>query len=163
MRMPWTPPESLSIGRGLWSETISELARRGEGRRESGAFLLGDAGSRRVQRLIYFDDLDPEALKGHIHLRGFAFSELWRICRESGLDVIADAHTHPGAGVRQSSIDRDNPFIARKGHVALILPRYAAGDPRVRELGFHLYRGERGWVSHLGRAAARRVRVRRRG
>ena len=51
---------------------IAELGRRGNGRRESGAFLLCDrAGDQRtVTRVVYLDDLDPDCLTGGIEFNG---------------------------------------------------------------------------------------------
>ncbi|HEY1588069.1 MAG TPA: hypothetical protein VGH63_20355, partial [Polyangia bacterium] len=98
----------------LWQELLAELAARGGGVRESGAFLLADAAGdrRRVVRLVYLDDLDPDSLQGGISFRGTAYGALWRICRRGRLTVVADVHTHPGSGVAQSTIDRRNPMIA---------------------------------------------------
>jgi hypothetical protein len=72
--------------------------------------------------------------------------------------VIADVHTHPGAGVQQSSVDAANPMIARAGHVAVILPFFAqrAGTPR--HAGVHVYEGARRWKSHFATDAAHLLR-----
>ncbi len=61
---------------------ISELARRGQGRRESGAFLLADRDGppTTVTRVVYLDDLDPNCLTGGISFDGLAYSKLWDIC-----------------------------------------------------------------------------------
>src|SRR6266576_2477320 len=91
----------LRIHPTRWDALFAELASRGEGWKGSGAFLLTPkAGDRRtVSEIVYFDELDPDALTGAIHLRSLAFSRLWRICRERELAVLADVHTHPGAWV----------------------------------------------------------------
>jgi hypothetical protein len=72
--------------------------------------------------------------------------------------VIGDIHTHPGPGVHQSAIDAANPMIAQAGHVALIVPDFAARPISPREVGVHRYDGA-GWQTWTGRAAARRLRV----
>ena len=142
---------------------MSELDRRGERRRELGAFLLADAfgDTRIVTRIVYFDDLDPACLKGHIHMVGTAFSKLWDICEAESLHVAGDIHTHPGTSVAQSSIDAGSPAIAKAGHVALIVPNLAAGDVRPSSVGVHLYSGDAGWRSWFGRSASLRLDVRR--
>ena len=103
---------------------MRELARRGHGERESGEFLLARAGddTRRIAACVYFDDIDPTALNGAISIRGEKFVRLWAICKERGMRVIADVHTHPGSGVRQSTIDAANPMVATRGHIGIILP-----------------------------------------
>lgn len=141
-----------------------ELGRRGlDGRREAGAFLLASRSmdERRVVRAIYFDELDPCCLVGHIHLRSGAYSKLWDLCDEEGLHVIADVHTHPSAQVTQSDVDRDNPMIAREGHLALIVPWYATRPVRAHEVGVHQYCGDLGWRSWLGPKAERVLLIRR--
>lgn len=152
----------LTMNRRLWRDLIRELGRRGEGQRESGAFLLARPDEeRKVTRIEYYDDLDPNCLRGHIHLQGRAYDRLWAICSAEGLRVVADIHTHPGASVRQSAIDRSNPMIASPGHVALIVPRLAVRRVRTRRIGVHQYRGDAGWMSWFGREAAARVSLRR--
>ena len=99
----------------------------GLGRRESGAFLLGSRRGvrRRIERFVYYDDLDPHALdSGIVDLDGAAFGALWSLCRSTGLSVVADVHTHPDRAFF-SGTDRANPMIAELGHLALVLPTYA--------------------------------------
>src|SRR4051812_19069678 len=117
----------LRIRRPDWDAMIAELARRGEGRRESGAFLLGDRNGepRTITRVVYLDDLDPNCLTGAIEFDGLAYSKLWDICDAEGRRVVGDVHTHPGPSVRQSGTDATNPMIAQAGHVAVIVPHFA--------------------------------------
>jgi proteasome lid subunit RPN8/RPN11 len=147
--------------RRTWRSLLRELERRGAGVRESGAFLLGDTshGSRVVVRVVYFDDLDPNCLKGHIHMAGTAFSKLWDICENDRLRVLSDVHTHPGPLVAQSDIDAGSPAIARDGHVALVLPNLASGKIGTAAVGVHLYRGDNGWQSWFDQEASARLRV----
>ena len=130
-------------------------------RRESGAFLLGKravragAERRRVCRFAYYDDLDPNCLdSGIVIFDGGGFGLLWRLCRETGLEVVADVHTHPGIA-RQSDADRRHPMIALAGHFALILPHFAERVPASGELGLYEYAGAHQWRDHSGPLAAR--------
>jgi proteasome lid subunit RPN8/RPN11 len=153
-------PHTIAISWRTWRRLIRDLSRRGGGERESGAFLL--ASRRRPRRVIDwipFDELDPAALNGAISIRGEAFVELWRTCAARGLRVLADVHTHPGTGVEQSSIDQANPMVAKAGHIGIIVPHFARRGARRRDIGFHVYRGERTWASHYGPQAARRLRL----
>ena len=136
-----------------WKQLVDELGQRGEGKRESGAFLLAAPGSDVpfIERCVYFDDIDPNALRGRIAIDGRAFSALWDICDHSGLVVVGDVHTHPGPSVRQSRIDAGNPMVARVGHVAFIFPHLARRPLRPDEVGVHLYRGDAGWRSWVRR------------
>jgi proteasome lid subunit RPN8/RPN11 len=156
------PQPLLRIRRADWNAMISQLGRRGEGWRESGAFLLCDrAGEpRTVTRVVYLDDLDPNCLTGAIEFDGLAYSKLWDICSAEGRRVIGDIHTHPGRTVRQSSIDADNPMIAQAGHVALIVPDLAQRAVDPRDVGVHRYDGS-GWQTSTGKAAARCLLIRR--
>src|ERR1700680_4941458 len=117
----------LRVARALWVGLTVELHRRTEGCHESGAFLLGHKADdgRRGLSLVYYDELDPNAYEtGVCILHANAFSRLWDRCDELGLVVVADAHVHY-RGARQSRSDRENPMIARPGHLALILPLMA--------------------------------------
>jgi proteasome lid subunit RPN8/RPN11 len=151
------PDHGLSCPKGLWRAGIAEVGRRGEGVRESGAFLLGNVvrGRRAVRRFVYYDDLDPTCLaQGLIRFAGSAYGELWRVCRETGQTVLADVHSHPGIA-RQSCLDRTNPMIGRPGHVAIIVPDFAQRLPAIEDLGVYVYLGDHRWRDTSGAAASR--------
>jgi hypothetical protein len=141
---------------------VTELGRRGlNGAREAGAFLLTprDGAGRRVTRIVYLDDLDPSCLVGGIHFHGSGYSALATICEREQLCVLADVHTHPSTWVGQSAVDRDNPMLALRGHLAIILPDCATRPTEPHEVGIHEYRGEDGWQSSLGSRAAQLLRI----
>ena len=147
------PRHRLSCSRKIWRRGLAEIASRGEGRHESGAFLLGhrDGLRGRVVRFAYYDDFDPTCLdSGIVIFDGAGFGPLWGLCRQTGLNVLADLHTHGGPGpARQSLLDRDNPMIAQLGHVALIVPNFATGF-RMRDIGVYEYLGSHKWRNHSG-------------
>ena len=157
--MPHDP--HLAIPGPLWKDLIGELHQRTLRRHESGAFLLGrtNGAGRHVERVVYYDDLDPHAYRtGVVILHGASFGRLWDICRASGLSVVADIHVHPeGAG--QSLADRYNPMIARAGHLALIVPRFARPPVLPESLGFYEYLGGHRWRSFRGRSIARGLHI----
>jgi hypothetical protein len=64
----------------LWRRLLRELHRRGDGRRESGAFLLRarGAGQGRITRFVCYDDLDPASCQS-----GAIACE--RLCRALGV------------------------------------------------------------------------------
>ena len=137
----------IRVRRADWLELNMQLAVRGDGRRESGAFLLGRRRGRRplVTRAVYFDDLEPDSLTGAVHLTTTAYSRLWNICRDLGVEVLADVHTHPGKCVLQSHVDEENPLIAQRGHLAIIIGQYAQQHADLRDVGIYEYRGDDGW------------------
>ncbi|HZT94750.1 MAG TPA: hypothetical protein VE985_09760 [Gaiellaceae bacterium] len=146
------------INEVLWGELLRELAARGGGVRESGAFLLGpppvDSSPRRALEVAYYDDLDPTSLTGGISFSGSAYGRLWDVCDERGLAVVADVHTHPSRHVAQSSIDRAHPMLAERGHVALIVPNFAQGRVDPADVGMHEYLGDGEWRSTFRADAA---------
>jgi proteasome lid subunit RPN8/RPN11 len=152
----------LRVRRSDWEALVAELGVRGRGEREAGAFLLADqAGDRRrVTRVVYLDDLDPDCLQGDIHLDGRAYSKLWDICDAERRVVVGDVHTHPGRCVHQSGIDAENPMVAQDGHVAVILPDYATRPIEPHEAGIHRYDGGQ-WTTWTGKAAAKHLSIRR--
>ncbi len=147
------PEHRLSCPRQVWKRGLAEVARRGEGQRESGAFLLGHRhGSRgRVVQFAFYDDFDPLCLdSGIIEFDGAGFGLLWELCRKTNLSVLADLHTHSDSGpARQSDLDRDNPMIALTGHVALIVPNFAR-DFRMMDMGVYEYLGDHKWLDYSG-------------
>jgi hypothetical protein len=154
------------IRRRTWRRMCGELRYRGEGRRESGAFLLAPAdetagrGTRgTVTAVVYYDDLDAHCLTGGITLSGSAFDGLWRICKQQHLRVVADVHTHPSSWVDQSYIDATNPMMALPGHVALIIGNFAASQTEPSSIGAHRYLGAHTWqhIAHDKRAQAIRL------
>lgn len=162
---PPAPERVLFCPKARWHGCIAELRRRGGGEHESGAFLLGERSSRgsvehrRVLEFVYYDDLDPGCLdSGVVVFDGAGYAPLWRMCREKGLSVVADVHTHPGAAW-QSDADRRHPMIATPGHFAIIVPRFARRVPELSQLGVYEYLGAHRWSDHSGTAARRVLHV----
>jgi proteasome lid subunit RPN8/RPN11 len=141
----------IKIPRRTWRALNTQLAFRGGGRRESGAFLLGQRSRRPlVTHVAYFDDLEPGSLNGAVHLTNAAYSRLWAICRDLNVEVLADVHTHPGSFIQQSQIDEDYPLIALRGHVAIIVGHYAQRRASLRHVGVYEYEGDSGWNTRKG-------------
>ena len=70
----------------LWRRLILDLRRRGGGRGESGAFLLGAPRGPRAVTTTYvcYDDLDPHAYQGGgIAFHAVGCAALWAHCRDS--------------------------------------------------------------------------------
>lgn len=148
MRRLYAPQHKLSCSASLWRKLLDGLRQRGHyGRHESGAFLLGERreGRSRITRFVLYDDLDPKCLEtGIVHFDGRYFGALWEVCRQRGLSVVADVHTHP-EGSQQSSSDRANPMISQSGHIALIVPRFAMKPVIRSQIGIYYYEGSKKW------------------
>lgn len=144
----------------LWRRVVLDLRRRGEGRRESGAFLVGVNGGSvgTTTGYVCYDDLDPNAYQGGgiaFHAEGNA--ALWTYCRENKLEILADIHTHGGSDTRQSDIDQRNPMIPLVGHTALIVPHFAqARWWSLEGVGVYTYLGSFKWRS-FGRDRSQRI------
>lgn len=122
------PQHELSIPRSLWRRLVNDLADRGEGVRESGAFLLGSktsSGTREAKDYLLYDDLEPGCLDaGFVKMTSVGFRALGREASARSLEVVADIHTHPEHAFF-SGTDRDHPMVPVKGHLALVVPDYA--------------------------------------
>ena len=144
------PKHELFCPFPVWRRLLRTLRDRGRlASRESGAFLLGnvDAKVRRIVDFVPYDDLDPHCLQDNmIIFDGGSYGALWTLCRQRHLSVVADIHVHPGS-VLQSSIDKVNPMVSTRGHLALILPRYAIPPVRRREIGIYRYEGDGMWTT----------------
>jgi hypothetical protein len=144
------PRHELSCSWFLWRRLVRDLRQRGKnGRRESGAFLLGlpSHGPTRIVDYLLYDELDPRCLStGIVRFDGRFFAPLWSACEYRGLVVVADVHTHPGCSL-QSDSDRAHPMITTRGHIALILPNFAIPAPRRKDIGMYRYLGSRNWAA----------------
>jgi hypothetical protein len=155
------PDPCLRLTPRLWAEVTTDLHRRTEGRHESGVFLLGrkSQAGREALAAIYYDELDPNAYaRGICILHADAFGRLWRHCEATGMSVVADIHVH-ALGAGQSRSDRENPMIARPGHLALILPDMARPPIRPDRIGIYEYLGDHQWRAHGGRHIARSLKI----
>ena len=149
IRLAISPQHEISCSFWMWWRLVRKLRDHGENAsRESGAFLLGynDGYRRRIVDFVLYDDLDPGCLStGIVKFDGRYFSALWEHCKSAGLTVIADIHVHPG-GYQQSASDKNHPMITAKGHIAMILPRFARGRQSRSNMGIYVYQGSKAWI-----------------
>jgi proteasome lid subunit RPN8/RPN11 len=147
--------QPLNISQSLWQNLLSDLRQHGRGERESGAFMLAKIGSREITSFICYDDLDESAFEtGIITFHAAGFVKLWDHCQRQGLAVVADVHTHPTNWTGQSESDRTHPMVAIKGHVALILPNYAAPNSLpLNGASVYEYKGSHKWKAHKPKSA----------
>lgn len=140
-----------------WRRLVSDLATRGAGTRETGAFLMGKKGDegRSVVDYLCYDDLDRRALThGIVEFHRGGFSKLWDVCKDRSLHVLADIHTHPTRDVRQSYIDKTNPMLPVRDHVALILPMYGMSSRwSLASAGIYRFAGSGQWDAFHADAA----------
>lgn len=151
------PDTELHLTARIWSRLCDTLCEKTEGRHESGAFMLGRVDRRRryVEEIVYYDELDPRAYdSGVVILHAGSFGPLWDVCRERQLEVVADVHLH-GGGAFQSRADIENPMIAQRRHVAMILPNFARAPIAPEDIGLFEYRGRHHWRA-LGHRRIRR-------
>ena len=146
----------LELPNTLYAALVADLARSGRGVKESGAFLLGHANGtdRRVSSYLMYDVVAPESTRRHAYV-AFTAQEMaraWDHCYATGLQVVADVHTHP-KGPAQSISDRAHPIVSVAGHVALIVPYFSMQDPRPIDLGVHIFEGNRRWRSLFAKEA----------
>lgn len=150
------PLHRLEMPRSVYDALVADLAHSGRGIKEAGAFLLGsvnDAG-RRVSSYLMYDVVAPESSRKHAYVALTAedMARAWEYCYSTGLQVIADVHTHP-FGPHQSVTDRAHPIVSVAGHVAIIVPNFAMGTPTPADLGVHEFKGDGCWISMFGEAA----------
>ncbi len=156
-----TTVAKVEMNRLAWFNLTCELCRRGRNKSESGAFLLASEGCPHVSRIVFYDDLDPCCLNsGYINFDGAGYVKLWKICSEEKLRVVADVHTHPTRWTGQSPSDEENPMIAQKGHVALIIPNYARRLRfTLRGVGIYEYLGDGKWRQWPSRSGIVRITI----
>ena len=145
----------------LWARLVRQLRLRGDGHRESGAFLIGrqHGTSARISTFICYDDLDPHAYQsGAIAFHAEGYAAFWQYCRERRLQLLADMHTHPGSHVGQSHTDQQNPMVPVVGHTAMIVPNFGRTPWwSLNGVGVYEYLGNFKWRAHAVSDRARRV------
>lgn len=147
--------------RSLWSSLVSNLAHRSAGVRESGAFLLGRSfsGRRETDRFVLYDDLDPGCLdSGYVKFSATGYRELWKMLKGTGLEVVADVHTHP-AEAFFSETDRTNPMMPTPGHLAFVIADYAQGLVTPNDVAFFRYLGNHQWGEHKPGCSGKKLYV----
>lgn len=143
----------LEMRQDLYDELVRDLAKSGRGVKEAGAFLLGDLREpgtrpRQVRSYLMYDVVAPDSNREHDYV-AFTAEEMaraWEHCYRTGLQVVADVHTHP-LGPGQSETDQAHPIVSLEGHVALIVPYFALRSPLPVDLGVHVFLGAGQWRS----------------
>jgi hypothetical protein len=80
--------------------------------------------------------------------------------QRNGLAVVADVHTHPTEWTGQSHSDRTHPMVAVKGHIALILPDYAAPNSLpLNGASVYEYEGSHKWTAHNTNSAPFKITI----
>lgn len=139
--------DEIKISIFKWISLLRALKNKGGSKSESGAFLLGKLGTKKVCHYICYDDLDENALKkGIITLDKITWVRLWKFCSQNKLQVLADIHTHPSKWTGQSPSDMQYPIVSQVGHLALIAPYYAKyWWHGLHGVGIYEYKGNYKW------------------
>lgn len=155
------PEHSLAISAEDWRRLWAVLHSKSNGVRESGAFLLGiqTGGRREVRSFVPYDELDGHCLDtGIVQFDGAGYSKLWDLCEAQALQVVGDVHTHP-ANAFFSEADRAHPMISQVGHVAIVFPDFAVGQPDVESVGAYIYKGAHEWTAFEPGRARRKLYI----
>lgn len=137
--------DEIKISIYQWLSLIKGLKLRTQGVRESGAFLLSELNSRKVNKVMFYDTFDPSVSEsGIIQFKGAV--EFYKYLAEKKLEVLADIHTHPGSDTRQSESDQSHPMIRLTGHIAIIAPNFCKSIYlRPTDCSVYKYLGEFNW------------------
>jgi proteasome lid subunit RPN8/RPN11 len=151
--------DKLTISKKLWIELLTDLKKKGNGERESAAFLMGPPAGRNITKFICLDELDPYSFdSGIIRFDTSGFVILWKICEAEGLKVLADIHTHPGSYTSQSNADEAHPMIHQAGHIAIIVPNFADKvQSSLKGVGVFEYLGSGNWKTHVKKSKAFKI------
>ncbi|MDI1233379.1 MAG: hypothetical protein PSX81_03745 [bacterium] len=135
----------LIIPKKVWQCLIKDLKVKGEGKRESGAFLLGTDNN--ITEYICYDTLYSKSFEsGIIEFESIGYIPLWEYCKRNKLKVLADVHTHPYQWTGQSTLDKEHPMITEVGHFGLIVPQYASKrNQDLTGVGIYEYLGKYKW------------------
>src|ERR1022692_3189712 len=152
-----TNASRILISRSIFDTTLSKLAKRSSGWRESAGIWAGtiSGDDATVTNLYLHHELcDDRGRAYSLELTEEAKFALYRTLAASGLKLIALIHTHPENWVGLSPIDERNQICSRIGFYSLVVPWYGRKPAQLSSLGFHV-RGDSGWqripASHISR------------
>ena len=132
----------------LWDQTLSLLRDRSNGRRESGAIVLGrrNSTSQRVASKVmgYHELCDDRATEVFVELSEAGKLKLYSQLEREHLQLVAMVHTHPESWVGLSPIDQANQLSSRVGFWSIVLPHFGREPWDLDFIGFHI-RQNRGW------------------
>jgi proteasome lid subunit RPN8/RPN11 len=138
----------LHIPRILWDQTLSLLRDRSNGRRESGAVVLGNRTSttqRFATKVVGYHELcDDRATEVFVELSEDGKLRLYSQLEREKLQMVAMVHTHPEGWVGLSPIDQANQLSSRVGFWSIVLPHFGRQPWDLDLIGFHI-RQSRGW------------------
>src|ERR1017187_6758389 len=144
---PETNACRILISRSIFETTLSKLAERSSGWRESAGIWAGaiSGDDATVTDLYLHHELcDDHGRALSLELTEEAKFALYRRLAASGLKLIALIHTHPENWVGLSPIDERNQICSRIGFYSLVVPRYGRKPWQLASLGVHV-RGDSGW------------------
>jgi len=145
-------PRLIELPATLYRELIRDLAASGRGQKESGAFLLGtqDDGVRKVTSYLMYDVIAPASSREHdyVALTGEEMATAWShaigwVSRRWPTFI----RIHSGC---TESLGSRHPMVSIAGHVALIVPSFATGNPMPGDLGIHRLSRNGQWESMFG-------------
>jgi len=152
---------NLIVSQELFDATMRELQHRSGRRRESAAVWAGRIeGDLWIAEIVRFHHhlCDDSGSWGFLELTEEGKFALYSELAQKGLRLIALIHTHPGAWVGLSSIDRRNQICSRVGFWSLVVPRYAEQPWRITHFGVHTLTDD-GWQRLRRREILERLRV----
>ena len=117
----------LLVSPACLSLTAAWLREASGGRRESTVLWAGRPDGSRSVRISHVIEPSYRAAALRMTVPMMDRAQVVQVLREDDLVVVADLHTHP-AEAFLSPVDRANPYSARTGHIAIVLPRYALED-----------------------------------
>lgn len=138
----------LRVPRILWEQTLSLLRDRSDGRRESGAIVLGTGNStkQRVASSVvgYHELCDDRATEVFLEVSEAGKLRLYSQLEHNKLQLVAMIHTHPEGWVGLSQIDQANQLSSRIGFWSIVLPYFGKQPCELDLIGFHIRQRE-GW------------------
>jgi proteasome lid subunit RPN8/RPN11 len=132
-------PPVLAVPAAAWSATLEALARYKKGRVEGGCLWYGDSAG--VEPRVSIVGVPTQINRPrNFEIPAGALEALNRSVPE-GHVVMAQVHTHPGSGTKQSPWD-DRMIVSRK-IISVVLPRYGRPPCDLGDCGLHVYVDDR--------------------
>jgi proteasome lid subunit RPN8/RPN11 len=112
-----------------------------ESRHEGIAYLFGQTDG---ETTLVTGAIRPDAATtpGSFHVSSVAMARIVRRVNEAGLQLVGQAHSHPGAAFHSEG-DETGARIAYKGFVSIVVPDYGVHLPSLERAAIYVFRDGR--------------------
>lgn len=134
------PIAAIVIGERVIEETVAALRRSGT-RQEAHEGVAYWAGMRFGEHIVVTTCIVPtaETTYGSFATSSKANARVVMYLAQTGLELLGQVHSHPGARVDHSDGDNERALMPYDGFLSLVVPHYARRGMPLAQCGVHVF------------------------